>query len=162
MSDSNPKADQQRQIDDLFEARKEIDREIEDLSTRWGMARGPVRLSMVSPGRINMSYWIFLAVCFVAGIVFTLLKGTFSSLGVALVVGSLLAGGAIVGQVWAFAFQERHSLLEKALGDERTKDLENLGKKFWESRKSIDHLLDDEARKKLKPMLRSTYPDIRK
>ena len=79
-----------------------------------------------------------------------------------MVVGSLLAGGAIVGQVWAFAFQERHSLLEKALGDERTKDLENLGKKFWESRKSIDHLLDDEARKKLKPMLRSTYPDIRK
>ncbi|MGB7846246.1 MAG: hypothetical protein WBL63_11565, partial [Candidatus Acidiferrum sp.] len=36
--------------------------------------------------------------------------------------------------------QEKHYLFEKALGDERTKDLENLGKKFWKLQKRIDHL----------------------
>jgi len=123
------------------------------------MARGPLRLYMVSPDRISTFYWIFLAVCFVVGICLTLLKGTPSDLGVALVVGSLFAGGAVVGQVWAFAFQERNSLLEKALGDEKTKDLENLGKEFWESREGIDHLLDDKAHKQLKEMLTSIYPD---
>jgi hypothetical protein len=163
MSDSNSEVDQVKQIAaDLFAARKEIDREIKNLSMRWGMATGPRWLYMVNPSRISTLYWIFLAGCFAAGIVLPLLKGTLSNLGVSLIVGSLFAGGALIGQVWGFAFQERQSLLEKALGDERTKDLENLGKGFWESRRGIDHLLDDKARKQLEAMLTSIDPDNEK
>ena len=125
---------------------------------RWGMATGPRWLYMVSPSGIITSYWIFLALCFVVGIVVAVFKGTDSNLGVALIVGSLFAGGAFVGQVWESAFQEKHSLLEKALGDERTKDLENLGKEFWESRRGIDHLLDDKARQQLEEMLATIGP----
>jgi hypothetical protein len=159
MSDSNSEV---HQLDKLVKKREEIDREIRDLSTRWGQARGRLPLYIISPDTISTSYWIFLAVSFVVGIIFTFLKGTFSNLGVALVVGSLFAGGAVVGQVWSLAFQERQSLLEKALGDERTKNLEKLGEEFWESRKDIDHLLDNKTRKKLKKMLTSIYPDPRK
>src|SRR5215469_4616951 len=159
MNDSNSEVDQVKQVADLLAARKDIDREIKNLSMRWGMATGPRWLYIVSPSRISTFYWIFLAVCFVAGILFAVHSGTPSSLGVALIVGSLFAGGAFVGQVWDAAFQERHSLLEKALGDERTKDLENLGKEFWESRRGIDHLLDDKARRQLKKMLASIGPD---
>jgi hypothetical protein len=141
MSDSNSEIDQLTA--ELAAIQKEIDREIEHLSTRWGMVRGPFTIYIVSPDRINMLYWIFLAICFVAGIVFTFLKGTFTSLGVSLVVGALFAGGALVGQVWGFAFQEKHDLTRKAYGDERTKDLENLGKKFWKLQERIDHLRDE-------------------
>jgi hypothetical protein len=165
MSDSNSEIDQLKA--ERRAARKEIDREIGRLSTRWGLARSPFRLYIVSPDRINLSYWIFLTICLVAGIVCTFQKEPVRTLGVSLVVGSLFAGGAVVGQVWAFAFQERHSLLEKALGDERTKDLEHLGEKFWELQKRIDHLqVDDHQRQstrdELKAMLTSIYPDIRK
>jgi hypothetical protein len=162
MNDSNSEVDQAKQVADLFAARKDIDREIKNLSMRWGMATGPRWLYMVSPSRISTSYWIFLAACFVAGILFAVHRGTLSSLGTALIVGSLFAGGAFVGQVWESAFKERHSLLEKALGDERTKDLENLGKEFWKSRRSIDHLLDDKGRQQLKEMLTIIYSDNHK
>src|SRR4029077_20153657 len=142
MSDSNSEIDQLKA--DLEAARNEIDREIGRLSTRWGLARSPFRLFIVSPDRINLSYWIFLTACLVAGIVCIFHKEPLRTLGVSLVVGALFAGGAVVGQVWAFAFQERRDLLEKAFGDERTKDLENLGEKFWELQKRIDNLQGDD------------------
>ena len=161
MSDSNSEIDQLKA--DLEAARNEIDREIGRLSTRWGLARSPFRLFIVSPDRINLSYWIFLAACLVGGIVCIFHKEPLRTLGVSLVVGALFAGGAVVGQVWAFAFQERRDLLEKAFGDERTKDLENLGEKFWGLQKRIDNLQGDDnqrqsTRNQIKAMLTGIYP----
>ena|SRR2546429_8559053 len=140
MSDSNSEIDQL--IAELVATRKEIDREIERLSTQWRIAR-PFPIYVVSPDTISLLYGIFLAVCFALGIVFIFFNGSFASLGVSLIVGALFAGGAGVGQVWGFAIQEKNYLFGKALGDERTKDLENLGKKFWKLQKRIDRLQDE-------------------
>src|SRR5260370_27353712 len=137
MSDSNSEIDQL--IAEFIGRRKEIDREMERVSTHWGVAR-PFPIYIVSPDTISLLYGIFLAICFALGIVFTFLKGTLVSLGVSLIVGALFAGGAVIGQVWGFATQQKSNLFDKALCDERTKDLENLGKKFWKLRKRIDHL----------------------
>jgi hypothetical protein len=137
MSDSNSEIDQL--ITELVATRKEIDREIERLSTHWGIF-GPFQISIVKPEAIALIYGIFLAASFVLGIVFSLHKGTLANLGIALIVGTLFAGGAVVGQIWGFAIQEKGHLFEQAFGDERTEHLENLGKKFWKLQKRIDHL----------------------
>src|SRR5437762_14291826 len=127
MSDSNPEIDQL--IADLIATRKEIDREIGDLSVHWVIR--PLSISIVRPNTIALLYGAFLIICFSLGIVFTFLKGTLVSLGVSLVVGALFVGGAVAGQVWGFAVQERNYLFEKAFGAERTKGLEDLGEKYW-------------------------------
>jgi hypothetical protein len=137
MSDPNPEIDQL--ITELVATRKEIDREIEHLSTHWGIFR-PFQISIAKPEAIALIYGIFLAACFVSGIVFSFQVGTISNLGVPLIVGTLFAGGAVAGQIWAFAIQEKHHFFAKAFGDERTKRLENLGKEFWRLQKRIDHL----------------------
>jgi len=90
-----------------------------------------------------MLYWVFLVICFAVGVVFSLLRGTFANLGVSLIVGALFAGGALVGQVWGFAFQERQNLSDKAFGDQKTRNLENLGRKYWDLQRRIDHLQDE-------------------
>lgn len=140
MSDSDSEID--RLIAELVAIRKEIDREIKHLSTAWGMFR-PFSIYVESPNAIALLYGTFLVVCFTLGIVFTFHAGTLGSLGISLIVGALFAGGAAVGQVWSFAIQEQHNLFEKALGDERVKDLEDLGKKFWKLQKRIDRLQDE-------------------
>jgi hypothetical protein len=140
MSDSNPEMDQL--TSELVTTWKQIDREMSQLSYHWGINR-PFPIYVVTPNAIALLYGTFLAVCFGVGIVLTFHSGTLASLGVALVVGALFAGGAVVGQIWSFAIQERRHLFEKAFGDERTKDLENLGRKFWQLKTQRDHLRDE-------------------
>jgi hypothetical protein len=137
MSDTNSEIDQLTA--ELTATQKEIRREVEHLSTHWGI----FSIHVVTPNAIALLYGTFLAVCFGLGIVFTFHSGTLANLGIALIVGSLFAGGAVVGQVWSFAIQEQNNLFEKAFGDERSKGLENLGKKFWQLKKRRDHLRDE-------------------
>lgn len=138
MTDSNSEIDRLRA--EFIATRKEIDREIEQLSTHWGITVGSFPIYVATTRSIALIYGIFLVACFAAGIVFTFLGGTLTSLGVALIVGALFAGGAIVAQIWSFAIQEEHDLFYRALGDERTKDLEKLGAKLWQLKKRFDHL----------------------
>lgn len=134
MSESRSEIDQLTA--ELVATRKEIDREVEHLSTRWGI----FSIRVVTPTAIAWIYVAFLAMCLGLGIVFTLHSGTLAGLGIALIVGALFAGGAVVGQAWSFAIQEQHDLFDKAFGEERTKDLENLGKQFWQLKKRRDQL----------------------
>ena len=60
-----------------------------------------------------------------------------------LIIGALFAGGAFVGQILSSVIQNKGNLFDKALGDERTKDLEDLGKKFWQLEKRIDRLRNE-------------------
>jgi hypothetical protein len=138
VNDSNSEIDRLRA--ELIATRKEIDREIEQLSTHWGITVGSFPIYVSTTRSIALIYAIFLAACFATGVVFTFLGGTVASLGIALIVGALFAGGTIVAQVWSFAVQEEHELFYKALGDERTKDLQKLGAKIWQLKKHIDHL----------------------
>jgi hypothetical protein len=140
MSDSNSEIDQLSA--ELAATRQEINREIERLSIRWGISR-PFPIYIISSNLIATFYGTFLIACFVVGIIFIFHAGTLGSLGVALLVGALFAGGALVGQVWGFALQEKFDLFDKAFGDERTKDLEDLGKKFWQLAKRIDRLHEE-------------------
>ncbi len=137
MNDSNSEMD--RLIAELAETRKEINREIDDLSPHWGISR-PFPLYIVNPDAIALLYGIFLVACFALGIVFTFHAGTLGSLGIALIVGALFAGGAVVGWIWGFALQKRVDLFDKAFSNEGTKNLEDLGQKYWQLKEHIDHL----------------------
>jgi hypothetical protein len=138
MNDSNSEIDQLQA--ELIATRKEIYREMAQLSPHWGIKVDSFPIYVVSPKTISLLYGMFLAVCFALGIAFTFFNGTFASLGIALIVGALFSGGAVVAQIWSFSIQGELSLFEKVLGDEGTKDLENLGAKYWQLKKRIDHL----------------------
>ena len=124
MNNSNSEIDELHA--ELIATRDEIYREMGRLSPHWEMKVGPFPIYVVSPKAISLLYGAFLAVCFALGIWFTLLNGTLASLGVALIVGTLFAGGAVVAQIWSFSIQGELNLFEQAFGDERTSDLKNL------------------------------------
>jgi hypothetical protein len=144
VNDSNSEIDRLRA--EFIATRKEIDVEIKELSTHWGITVGSLPVYVSTTTAIALIYGTFLVACFAAGIAFTFLSGAFASLGIALIVGALFAGGAIVAQVWSFAVQEEHDLFYRALGDERTKDLQKLGTKLWQLKKRYDQLQNETSK----------------
>lgn len=144
MNDSNSEIDRLRA--ELIATQKDISREIKRLSVRWGLKVGPFPIFVSTVASISLIYGIFLTACFATGIVFTFLGETLASLGIALIIGALFAGGAIVAQVWAYAVQEQRDLYYTALGDERTKDLQKLGTKLWRLGERIDQLQDEASK----------------
>lgn len=144
MNDSNSEID--RLHAELIKTRKEINREIGQLSTHWGITVGSFPFYVSTTTSIALLYGAFLVACFATGIAFTFLGEALASLGIALIVGALFAGGAIVAQIWSFAVQEERDLFNEALGAERTKDLQNLGVKLWQLQKRIDHLRNEASK----------------
>ena len=74
-----------------------------------------------SPNAIAFLYGMFLVSCFTVGIVFTFYAGTRGSPGIALIVGALFAGGAVVGQVWGFTIQEQNEASLRSSSDMHTR-----------------------------------------
>lgn len=69
-------------------------------------------------------------VCFVAGISIIFLGGVMQTIGVSLIVGSLFAEGAFVGQWWAITAQNNYMAYYRLWGDEKFARLEELKEKM--------------------------------
>jgi hypothetical protein len=94
--------------------------------THWGLSVGPVSVSgYFGSQTIALTYASFCVTCFVAGGVLAVFSTT-KELGVALVVGSIFAGGAFVAQWWAVQVGIERQVDAEVLGSRHTRQLRAL------------------------------------
>jgi hypothetical protein len=112
-------------IDQLKEQLRAADREFDRVLDRWNSVNasipiGPRRLRDFPMNAKTLSWIINMGnlACFGLGLAFALLGGTISTVGIALLVGSLFSEGAFIGQLWTAAFQSGFTIAARLWGDE--------------------------------------------
>ena len=141
--------DSTSEIDRLLRDLREVERALAtafmEEAAGWGVGVGPIRIQGIfTPELITIIFVVFNALCFVLGVVFSLLGGTLSSLGVSLVVGSIFAVSAFVAQLWAVSYQRAKEVRRKVFGDdlEKLRDLAGERANILEQIKEMSGQLD--------------------
>ena len=126
MSDADDRIRQLHQ--ELDAADTKIASQIGQLTSRWQLRGGPVRISaVVSSGRITWVIIVFNTVCLVLGAVLIISGGaTRIALGIAIVVGAVFSFGAFLTQFWAVAVTRELETGDRLFADSRFKDLKLL------------------------------------
>lgn len=76
--------------------------------------------------------------CFSTGLAFAFLGGLISTVGVALLVGSLFSEGAFVGQLWVIAHQSGSEVYDRLWGEETIEHLKHLKSTIGDLSERID------------------------
>jgi hypothetical protein len=90
---------------------------------RYQFSLGPLHLSYQAGSQTIVRWFIaFALVCFVGGVVATLFDPT-KELGIALIVGTIFAGGSFIVQVWTHQIQKESDFYESIYGEEERQEL---------------------------------------
>lgn len=77
-------------------------------------------------------------ICFGTGLAFAFLGGLISTVGVALLVGSLFSEGAFAGQLWVTAHQSGSEIYDRLWGEETIEHLKHLKSTIGDLSERID------------------------
>lgn len=139
--------DSDEELDRLSEQLRATVREFDQVLDGWNsigvsIPFGPRRLRSFPMSAGTLSWIINLGNlgCFALGLAFALLGGTISTVGTALLVGSLFSEGAFIGQLWVAAFQSGYTIYDRLWGDEVHAHLKQLQERITDLSKRIDEL----------------------
>jgi hypothetical protein len=121
-------------------AAKEYNDFFSEKTTMWQLRYGPIHLRRsMNSGAVTGVFITSCGCCFLLGVVLALLEST-RELGVALVVGSILAFGSFAIQIWAIQTQKEFEFGSGATAEEDRRHLRELRKNFDEVIKRIEAL----------------------
>ncbi len=127
-----------RDIDEAFW------REFYRTFARWNIGVGSFRINApATSAQLAIGFFLFNSMCFAVGIIFTVLGGVWTALGVAMIVGSLFSFGTFVAQLWVVHRQRAAEVIDRLYGL-RTEyaDLERLGRMRKDLLDRIEKLSD--------------------
>jgi pheromone shutdown protein TraB len=128
-------------LEELEAADTEMIKELNSISAHWAISLGSFRITgQASTSFLSRIYTWFSIVCFAAGIALAFAGGAFTSIGVALIVGSMLSFGTFVTQFWAVQAQDELALQRKYLDEVRHPKLKEFAAKRLEISRRIEHL----------------------
>lgn len=118
----------------LHELETSFDRVYESMRGSWNLPLGrrSIRTNVPS-GSIFWIYIAFLLLSTATGIVL-LVVGALQPLGIALLTGSLFAGGSFISQVWSLTVQNETKAFDLAYGDELNEWIQETARKIREIR----------------------------
>jgi hypothetical protein len=151
-ADGNPSRDFQAERERLRLLREHIESEYDRLYKRmanqWSLSIGPKRLTRnVSSQAIFWLYVSFLAAAALTGTLLIVLNVVLP-MGIALLVGSLFAGGSFVSQVWSLTLQSERKAHDSVYGDMIQEWMRELVFRMGEVAEELEKLDQDERRQR--------------
>jgi hypothetical protein len=139
-SEQNPEPDLAALREELDELTRHLEQRFVELGSTWTLPLGRWSVRrQVSSGTIFWVYVAFLLISGAAGVVW-IATGLMVEFGMALLVGSLFAGGAFVAQLWATAWQREHESHYLMFGEEIKLDVQDALRRWHEVRAKLEEL----------------------